>query len=408
MGRTARLPAAPAPRPVLTPAPPVPAPPAPPGVTSEGRRWEREGETRRGVAGQDRLRLLLHSFIRLFLHQGALWDKRGGDQSPRVRRGRTGGSSASAAGTCPRSARPVGTGSGLCCRTLSRCQGRTSKELRWPCRCQGDVRPGLRGEVADGTGEGRPTRGPGAPGPGLRTDAVGSRREGRAGPAPGSGLPFGPPCGEGGRGRQVPSPQGFAQRPFPGVRAPQARCALPSVLPSAEQGPSRAFRGLIPDPQPRLPPRGFSGAGSGPCRKQNSRPNPDPKRSSHHLFSASILSANALGLCRAPAQLGAGHAVAAEPTRPDLGAATGRRGSQRQGVTWAVEGGRVAWAWPGPCWDGPSVGRLCAPLRSSESVHLSICPWPIALGCLHGPALVALSDRERQAWMRVWAGGRAT
>lgn len=283
-----------------------------------------------------------------------------------------------------------------------------------PRSCGG--RAGARVTSSQGCGERWPTarvregqrEGQGLPGrvAGQTPWAAGGRAgQGRP---PGAGFRSGPPCGEGGRGSQVPSPQGFAQRPFPGVRAPQARCALPSVLPSAERGPSRAFRGLIPDPQPRLPPRGFSGAGSGPCRKQNSRPNPDPKRSSHHLFSASILSANALGLCRAPAQLGAGHAVAAEPTWPDLGAATGRRGSQRQGVTWAVEGGRVAWAWPGPCWGGPSVGRLCAPLRSSESVHLSICPWPIALGCLHGPALVALSDRERQAWMRVWAGGRAT
>lgn len=272
------------------------------------------------------------------------------------------------------------SGQGLACAVG---HSRGAKAGR-PRSCGGCA--GARVTSGQGCGERWPTRGPGAPGPGGRTDAVGSRREGRAGPAPGSGLPFGPPCGEGGRGSQVPSPQGFAQRPFPRVRAPRARCALPSVLPSAERGPSRAFRGLIPDPQPRLPPRGFSGAGSGPCRKQNSRPNPDPKRSSHHLFSASILSANALGLCRAPVQLGAGHAVAAEPTRPDLGAATGRRGSQRQGVTWAVEGGCVAWAWPGPCWGGPSVGRLCAPLRSSESVHLSICPCPQLWGaCMDLP-----------------------
>lgn len=224
---------------------------------------------------------------------------------------------------------------------------------------------------------------------------------GRAGPWERASV-WGPVCGGTGVTGRCPLASGFCSAPW---RAPGSglsrlwvrpgrglgRAAAPSapsqtcgtagqlrlglMLPSAEWGPSRAFRGLIPDRQPRFPPRGFWGAGRGPCRKQNLRPNPDPKRNSHHhLISFSrpaFFQQIFVGLCCGPAQLGAGHAVAAEQTWPGHGAATWGRASQRQRRDVGRGGGHVTWARPGPRWGGPSVGWLCAPLWSPESV---ICP----------------------------------
>lgn len=152
--------------------------------------------------------------------------------------------------------------------------------------------------------------------------------------------------------------------------AGQLRLGL--MLPSAEWGPSRAFRGLIPNRQPRFPPRGFWGAGRGPCRKQNLRPNPDPKRNSHHhLISFSrpaFFQQIFVGLCCGPAQLGAGHAVAAEQTWPGHGR------PNASGVTWAVEGAMSPGPGPvragvAPLWGGsvPLYGHL-----NQSSVHLPV------------------------------------